>query len=102
MASSDYSFIDIAVMDEVRSRFAAGDALAILSADIGEVIWANGPGAKLFGYPDIEAILGAETGLTVAQRRQIAATPGFPEIGRERLLALRLSSGSTSRAVTFL
>ncbi|MEQ8298185.1 MAG: histidine kinase dimerization/phospho-acceptor domain-containing protein [Nitratireductor sp.] len=102
MASSDYSFIDIAVMDEVRSRFAAGDALAILSADIGEVIWANGPGAKLFGYPDIEAIMGAETGLTVAQRRQIAATPGFPEIGRERPLALRLSSGSTSRAVTFL
>lgn len=102
MASSDYSFIDIAVLDEVRSRFAAGDALAILSADIGEVIWANGPGAKLFGYPDIEAIMGAETGLTVAQRRQIAATPGFPEIGRDRPLALRLSSGSTSRAVTFL
>ncbi|MVA99457.1 PAS domain S-box protein [Nitratireductor sp. CAU 1489] len=102
MASSDYSFIDIAVMDEVRSRFAAGDALAILSADIGEVIWANGPGAKLFGYPDIEAIMGAETGLTIAQRRQIAATPGFPEIGRDRPLAIRLSSGSTSRAVTFL
>ena len=73
MASSEYSFIDIAVLDAVRARFAAGEALAILSADLEEVIWANGPGARLFGYPDIEAIMGASAGLGFAQRRQIAA-----------------------------
>jgi PAS domain S-box-containing protein len=102
MASSDYSFIDIAVLDEVRSRFARGDGLAILSADLEEVIWANGPGASLFGYPDIEAIMGASAGLAMAQRRQIAATPGFPDIGRDRPLLIRLSSGVTSRATQFL
>ena len=59
MSASEYSFIDIAVHDDVRGRFAAGDALAILSRDLEEVIWANGPGARMFGYPDIEAIMGA-------------------------------------------
>ena len=54
MPSDSYSFLDVAVLDEVRQRFAAGDALAILSADLEQVIWANGPGAALFGYPDIE------------------------------------------------
>ncbi|APH74709.1 PAS domain S-box protein [Aquibium oceanicum] len=102
MASSEYSFIDIAVLDAVRARFAAGEALAILSADLEEVIWANGPGARLFGYPDIEAIMGASAGLGFAQRRQIAATTGFPRIGSNRPLLVRLVSGVTSRAVSFL
>ena len=47
------------MLDGVRERFAAGDAIAILSADLDEVIWANGPGAALFGYADIEAVIGA-------------------------------------------
>ena len=102
MASSEYSFIDIAVLDAVRARFAAGHALAILSADLEEVIWANGPGAKLFGFPDIEAIMGASAGLGFAQRRQIAATTGFPRIGTDRPLLVRLASGVTSRAIPFL
>ncbi len=102
MASSEYSFIDIAVLDAVRARFAAGDALAILSADLEEVIWANGPGARLFGYPDIEAIMGASAGLGFAQRRQIAATSGFPEIGKDRPVMIRLTRGVSSMAVPFL
>lgn len=102
MSASEYSFIDIAVLDDVRGRFAAGDALAILSADLEDVIWANGPGARLFGYPDIEAIMGAAAGLGFAQKRQIAATPGYPEIGTDRSLLLRLHSGHSSRAVSFL
>lgn len=56
---SEYSFLDVAVLDAVRQRFAAGDAIAILSVDLEQVIWANGPGAAMFGYPDIEAIIGA-------------------------------------------
>ena len=64
-----------------------------------EVIWANGPGARLFGFPDIAAIIGASAGLGVAARRQIAATPGFPSIGANRPLMLRLTSGMASRAV---
>lgn len=102
MAQRDYSFLDIAVLDEVRARFAAADAIAILSSDLAEVIWANGPGAALFGHADIESIMGAETGLPNAARRQIMATPGFPEIGTDRPLTVRLASGMTSRTVSFV
>ena len=102
MPSATYSFIDIAVLDDVRERFAAGDALAILSIDLEEVIWANGPGAAVFGYPDIEAIIGASTRLGLVARRQIMATAGYPDIGRDKGLAVRLATGMTSQAVSFL
>ncbi|MER9326732.1 PAS domain S-box protein [Mesorhizobium sp. M0488] len=99
---SDYSFLDVAVLDAVRQRFAAGDAIAILSADLEQVIWANGPGAAVFGYPYIEAIIGASARLPLIARRQIMATSGFPEIGSDRAVTLRLATGMTSRAVGFL
>ncbi|TWG61729.1 histidine kinase dimerization/phospho-acceptor domain-containing protein [Aminobacter sp. J44] len=102
MASGAVSFIDIAVLEDVRARFATGDALAILSIDLEEVIWANGPGAALLGYPDIETVMGASPGLALAARRQIEATPGFPRIGRNRPVAVRLASGTGSRLVPFL
>ena len=41
MAQASYSFLDVAALDEVRERFAAGDALVILSNDLAEIIWAN-------------------------------------------------------------
>ena len=70
---SEYSFLDVAVLDAVRQRFAAGDAITILSVDLEHVIWANGPGAAVFGYPDIEAIIGASAQLTLVARRQTDA-----------------------------
>ena len=101
MATGAYSFLDIAVLDEVRSRLAAGDALVVLAADLDEVIWANGPGARLFGFPDIEAIMGATAGLGSVARRQIASISGFPAIGDDRPVAVRIASGMSSRIVTF-
>ncbi|MER9069804.1 PAS domain S-box protein [Mesorhizobium sp. M0902] len=102
MPAENYSFLDVAVLDAVRLRFAAGDAIAILSADLEQVIWANGPGAAVFGYPDIGAIIGASAGLPLIARRQIMATSGFPQIGRDRAITVRLATGLTSRAVGFL
>jgi len=99
MPSESYSFLDVAVLDAVRQRFAAGDAVVIFSADLGQVLWANGPGAALLGYPDIEAAIGAGGGLSPVARRQIMAIGGFPDIGTDRAVALRLASGMTSRAV---
>lgn len=99
---SEYSFLDVAVLDAVRLRFAAGDAIAILSVDLEQVIWANGPGAAMFGYPDIEAIIGASARLPLIARRQIMATSGFPKIGVDRSITVRLATGMTSRAVGFL
>jgi PAS domain S-box-containing protein len=102
MPSENYSFLDVAVLDAVRQRFAAGDAIAILSTDLEQVIWANGPGAAVFGYPDIEAIIGASAQLPLIARRQIMATAGFPKIGTDRAITVRLATGMTSRAVGFL
>ncbi|TIN50541.1 MAG: PAS domain-containing sensor histidine kinase, partial [Mesorhizobium sp.] len=102
MPPENYSFLDVAVLDAVRQRFAAGDALAILSADLEQVIWANGPGAAVFGYPDIEAIIGASARLPLVARRQIMATSGFPDIGSDRAVTVRLATGMVSRAVGLL
>ncbi|MGN6142352.1 MAG: histidine kinase dimerization/phospho-acceptor domain-containing protein [Mesorhizobium sp.] len=102
MPSASYSFLDVVVLDAVRGRFAAGDALAILSAGLDDVLWANGPGAAVLGYGNIEAAVGAATGLPPVARRQIMATAAYPDIGADRAIALRLASGMTSRAVNFL
>jgi len=97
-----YPFIDIAVLDAVRGHFLAGDAIAILSTDLETVIWANGPGAALFGHGDIESVRGAPANLGFPARRQIAGTPGFPAIGQNRSLLVRVAQGITSRAIGFL
>ncbi|MCX8571881.1 MULTISPECIES: PAS domain S-box protein [Hyphomicrobiales] len=102
MPSAAYSFIDVAVVDGVRQRFAAGDAIAVLSTDLEEVLWANGPGAAVLGYDDVDAVTGAPSRLGLPARRQIAATSGFPEIGRDRAIMVRVAAGMTSNAVAFM
>jgi len=102
MPSEAYSFIDVVVLDEVRERFAAGDSLAILSTDLEQVIWANGPGAALFGHDDIEAIIGAPSRLGLPARRQIMAIRGYPDIGRDKPLMVRMTTGVSSQAVAFI
>ena len=102
MPSGQYSYLDIAALDAVRQRFAAGDAMAILTPSLDEVIWANGPGAELFGFSDIESIIGAEPQMGFAAKRQIMATSGYPAIGKDRAITVRLASGMTSRAVAFV
>ncbi|AWC25276.1 Cell-division control histidine kinase PdhS [Aminobacter sp. MSH1] len=102
MPSAAYSFIDVAVVDRVRQHFAAGDAIVVLTADLEDVVWANGPGAAVLGYDDIDAVIGAPARLGLAARRQIAATSGFPEIGSDRAIMVRVASGMTSSAVAFM
>jgi PAS domain S-box-containing protein len=102
MGSSQYSFMDIVVLDEIRSRFADGDALVVLSTDLAEVLWANGPGARLFGYRDIAGIIGSAPKMGLPAERQIASTPGYPDIGRDRSIAVRIANGFTSRVVNLL
>lgn len=94
------SFIDIAVREPMRARFAAGDALILLDETLDTVIWANGAGAALLGHEMVEAAIGAETGFSAAARRQIMATPGFPAIGGNRTVIVRIGQ-APSRAVLF-
>jgi len=98
--ASTYSFLDIVVLDEVRERFAAGEALAVLSAGLDDILWVNGAGAAWLGFADIEAAIGEKPRLPATTLRQIAATPGFPRIGRDRTVGLRLTAGLKSRIVT--
>ncbi|MDN5927612.1 MAG: PAS domain S-box protein [Hyphomicrobiales bacterium] len=102
MGSSQYSFMDIVVLDDIRTRFADGDALVVLSTDLGEVLWANGPGARLFGYGDIGGIIGADPEMGLPAQRQISSTPGYPDLGRDRSIAVRIANGFTSRVVNLL
>lgn len=101
MTAQGYPFIDIAALDAVREGFARGDAMIVLSTDLGRFIWANGPGARLFGYPDLEEIAGAACELSVQARRQITGLHGFPEIGAGRMVHVRLASGLRSRTIGF-
>ncbi len=48
-----YPFIDLAVHAAIRDRFTDGDALAIVSTDFNNIIWTNGPAAKLFNHKTI-------------------------------------------------
>ncbi|MBW3097320.1 PAS domain-containing sensor histidine kinase [Pseudohoeflea coraliihabitans] len=73
MQHTRYPFIDLAVHDAIRERFAAGEALAVASPDLSVIHWANGAAADLFGHAAIYDLI--EDGLEAqpALKRQIAA-----------------------------
>ena len=102
MSSQAYSFLDVAVLDTVRRRFAAGDAMVILSTDLELVLWANGPGAALFGHAGVDDAIGAAAGLPAIARRQIASTGSFPDIGTDRPLLVRLTAGISGASTPLL
>ncbi|WP_420959472.1 histidine kinase dimerization/phospho-acceptor domain-containing protein [Brucella sp. IR073] len=71
-----YPFIDIAVLEGVRERFVQGDALLVVSTDLKTVLWANRPGAAMFGFDRIDDILGSDPDFPVHVKRQIMAAHG--------------------------
>jgi PAS domain S-box-containing protein len=101
MGSRTYSFLDVAALTAVGPRLAAGDALVVLDAALSTVLWANGAGARLFGATDPLSFIGADPALRGPVRRQIEATSGFPRIGQNRNLVLRLAGGLFARTTAF-
>ncbi len=101
MTAASYSFIDIAVLNGVRERFARGDVLVLLAPELETVIWANGPGAFLFNRSDIEDAMGSRSNLSVQAKRQIGSLSGFPRIGAGRTVSLRLPQGVAASMITF-
>ncbi|PYE90361.1 histidine kinase dimerization/phospho-acceptor domain-containing protein [Phyllobacterium leguminum] len=81
-----YPFIDIAVLDGIRERFLRGDALLVVSPDLSTVIWANGPGAVMFGFDRIDDILNGD--------------PDFPAHVKRQIMALDGSQARTTRTVS--
>jgi PAS domain S-box-containing protein len=86
-----YPFIDIAVLDGIRERFIRGDALIVVSPDLTSVLWANGPGAAMFGFERIDDALGNDPDFPVQMKRQISALDGS-RTGAPRTVSARFAS----------
>lgn len=99
MTSRSYSFIDIAALDKVREKFAGGAAIAVVTTDLETTIWANGPGAALFGHDDVESLIGSKPEFGKLALRQLRGLHQFPNIRDNSTVALRIESGLKSRAV---
>ncbi|MCC0028775.1 MAG: PAS domain S-box protein [Brucellaceae bacterium] len=95
MAVPSYPFVDIVVLEAIRTRVARGDAMVVLSADLGNVVWANGGGAKLFGDGDLERFLGSDPTLGATVQRQIASAFA----SRRGQASIRMAHGFSSRIV---
>ena len=93
MASVPYPYIDIAVLDTVRERLSAGDAVLIVDSALDTVVFANGAGARLAGFDNPVDLTGSDPELGISARRQIGAL-GFNELqGKSVTIALRITAG---------
>ena len=89
-----YPFIDVAVHDSIRPRFARGEALVVFSPALDRVLWANGAGARFFGNASIYDFLEEGPSRSDVTFRQIeAAARQLGAVGDSRTLVLRVASG---------
>src|SRR6218665_2878034 len=98
MVAAYYPFIDIAVHERVRARYAAGDALALFSAGMMEhVLWANGAGARLLGFSSVYDFIdqGPERQSVFFLQFQAAASR-LAAVGEARTFLIRIASGFRS------
>lgn len=94
MPAKQYPFIDIAVHERVRGHFANGEATILFSADMQQVLWANGQGANLFGQKAIYDLIDAGIDRSDVSFRQLEATAQqLRQVGEQRNFLMRISSG---------
>ncbi|WP_105418449.1 ATP-binding protein [Neorhizobium sp. T25_27] len=94
MSAVQYPFIDIAVHERVRDRFAAGEAIVLFSPDMQSPLWANGRGADLFGFGSIYDFLDqGPNRVDIAFRQIEAAARQLGEVGDIRNLTIGVASG---------
>ncbi|SSC65305.1 ATP-binding protein [Ciceribacter selenitireducens] len=96
-----YPFIDVAVHDSIRTRFARGEALVVFSPALDRVLWANGAGARFFGNASIYDLIeeGPNRG-DVAFRQIEGVARQLGAVGDSRSLLLRIASGFQRVPVT--
>jgi PAS domain S-box-containing protein len=100
MPHIQYPFIDIAVHPAVRTRFAAGEAIALFSRDMTHILWANGEGARFFGFSSIYDLLDNGPDARSVSFRQLSATAQqLRQTGDRRGLTMRVGSGFSSQAM---
>lgn len=94
MSAVQYPFIDIAVHERVRSRFAAGEAIVLFSPDMKSPLWANGRGAGLFGFNSIYDFLDqGPNRVDIAFRQTEVAARQLGAVGDIRHFTIRVPSG---------
>jgi PAS domain S-box-containing protein len=100
MPAIQYPFIDIAVHERVRDPFAAGEAVVLFSPDMQAPLWANGAGARLFGFSSIYDFLDQGPNRLDVSFRQIEATArSLTTKGDVRHVTIRVTSGFQRRAI---
>ncbi|NTJ41414.1 PAS domain-containing sensor histidine kinase [Agrobacterium larrymoorei] len=100
MPAVQYPFIDIAVHERVREKFAGGEAMALFSMDLTAALWANGRGAALFGTPLIYDFLERGPSRQDVTFRQLAgAASRLQHPGDRQSFTIRVLSGFRSIAV---
>ena len=98
-ASTTYSFIDVAAWDGVRENFLSGRPIAVFSADMQTLLWANGRAAELFGFAtigDFEAAGPAGMGTAL---RQIVSAAARAKSGEDVATHIRVSFGIRSQVL---
>ena len=101
MPVGQHPFIDVAVHRQVRSRFARGEALVLFAADLGSVLWANGPGAGLFGFATPYELMDEWHAAPSPVRRQLATVASQLAAGGDgRPVTLRIAAGLGSRTIS--
>ncbi len=100
MPAVQYPFIDIAVHARVRERFSRGEAMVLLSADLGRALWANGAGAELFGQSAVYDLLDQGINAADITFRQLEATARqLVNVGDSRNFMIRIARGFQRVAV---
>lgn len=99
MPQARYPFIDLAVHAAIRDRFAAGEAVAVLSPDLGDVLWANGAAARLFGYSSIYELLEGGIDGQSALARQVQSAVGGLSRSQSTNFMMRVAAGFKRIAV---
>jgi PAS domain S-box-containing protein len=103
MSAVQYPFIDIAAHQRVRTHFAAGKALVLFSRDMGDVLWANGRGAQLFGRDSVYDVIDQGPARADLTFRQMQATARqLKTAGESRSFVMRMTSGFQRVAVNGL
>lgn len=103
MSSVQYPFIDIAVHERIRAHFAAGKALVLFSADMTEVLWANGRGARLFGRNSIYDLMDqGPNRVDLTYRQALSTARGLNTAGATRTFMIRMTEGFERIGVTAL
>lgn len=92
---ADKAFIDIAVLDGVRSALLAGKATIVFDRTLGEVAWANGQAARLFGYSSIGELTEQGIASFVTSRRQILGA--FERGGDGHDVMVRIRTGMSTQ-----